>query len=66
MLWVRNMSKMAELQVEVEDLIEQGMTAKFISAKLNIPIDWVYSLIEERECLELEKQYNAMGDGEFL
>ena len=55
------MSKMAELQMEVEELIEQGMTAKFISAKLNIPIDWVYSLIEERQSFELQKQYEFMN-----
>lgn len=60
------MSKMAELQLEIEDLIEQGMTVKYICTTLNIPIDWVYSLIEERQLLELDKQYNAMGCGEFL
>jgi hypothetical protein len=60
------MSKMAELSSMIDDLVEQGMTAKFIATTLNVPIEWAIQAIEERECLEIEKQYNAMGDGEFL
>jgi orotate phosphoribosyltransferase-like protein len=60
------MSKMAELSARIDELVEQGMTAKFIAATLNVPIEWAMDAMEQREFLELEKQYGAMGDGEFL
>lgn len=52
------MSKMAELSLEIEDLLKQGMTPKFIAVTLHIPIDMVYDTLE---CLELEKQYEMMS-----
>jgi hypothetical protein len=58
------MSKMAELSMQIEELVEQGMTAKFISASLNIPIEWAYHAIEERSQLELQKQHEFINYGE--
>jgi hypothetical protein len=58
------MSKMAELSMQIEELVEQGMTAKFISATLNVPIEWVYYAIEERNQLELQKQNEFINYGE--
>jgi len=55
------MSKMAELAMEIDDLIEQGMSAKFIAIKLNIPIQMVQDAFEQRENLELEKQYECLS-----
>jgi len=55
------MSKMAELAMEIDDLIEQGMSAKFIAIKLNIPIQMVQDAFEQRENLELEKQYEFLS-----
>jgi hypothetical protein len=55
------MSKMAELAMEIDDLIEQGMSAKFIAIKLNIPIQMVQDAFEQRENLELEKQYEYLS-----
>lgn len=58
------MSKMAELSMQIDDLVEQGMTAKFISATLNVPIEWAFQAIEERHQLELQKQqeFNSYGE----
>jgi hypothetical protein len=50
------MSKMAELSMEIDDLVEQGMTAKFIAATLNVPLEFVYAAIDAR--YELENQTN--------
>jgi len=55
------MSKMAELAYEIEELLAQGMSPKFIVATLNVPIEMVYDTIEQLECLELEKQYEMMS-----
>ena len=55
------MSKMAELAMEIDDLIEQGMSAKFIAIKLNIPIQMVQEAFEQRENLEIEKQYEFLS-----
>jgi hypothetical protein len=52
--------------MQIEELVEQGMTAKFISATLNVPIDWVYYAIEERNQLELQKQNEFINYGEEL
>jgi hypothetical protein len=56
------MSKMSELKTQIDDMVEQGMTAKFISAVLGVPFEWAQDAIEERECLEVEKQYTMMGN----
>ena len=52
---------MAELSMEINDLIEQGMSAKFIAIKLNIPIQMVQDEFDNRENLELEKQYEYLS-----
>jgi hypothetical protein len=55
------MSKMAELAMEIDDLIEQGMSAKFIAIKLGIPFQMVQDAFDQRENLELEKQYEYLS-----
>lgn len=55
------MSKMAELSMEINDLIEQGMTVKFIAAKLGIPFQMVQDEFDNREDLELQKQYEYLS-----
>jgi orotate phosphoribosyltransferase-like protein len=55
------MSKMSELALEIEELLEQGMTAKFIAVKLNVPIEMVYATVEQLECYEIEKQYEMLS-----
>ena len=55
------MSKMAELSLQIEELLADGMSPKFIAVTLNVPIDMVYDTIEQIECVELEKQYEMMS-----
>ena len=55
------MSKMAELALEIEDLLKDGMSPKFIAVTLNAPLEMVYDIIEQIQCLELEKQYEMMS-----
>jgi hypothetical protein len=60
------MSKMGEVVLEMEELVEQGMSAKFIAAKLNVPIDWAMRAIEVRHELEEQKRQEFIGYGEEL
>jgi formyltetrahydrofolate hydrolase len=55
------MSKMAELSMEINDLIDQGMSVKFIATKLGIPFQMVQDEFDNRENLELEKQYEYLS-----
>ena len=55
------MSKMAELSLEIEELLAKGMSPKFIAVTLNCPLGMVFDTIEHLECLELEKQYEMMS-----
>ena len=52
------MSRMSELSMQIEELVEKGMTAKFIAASLNVPIEWAEYAIEERYELEKQNQDN--------
>jgi hypothetical protein len=54
------MSKMSGTIMEINELVDAGMSAKFIAVKLNIPIQWAEQAIQDREDLELMKQYEAM------
>jgi len=54
------MSKMAELSAQIEDLVEQGMTAKFIAVTLNIPFHWAEQAVRDRQELEIQKQNEMM------
>lgn len=54
------MSKMAELSMQIDDLVEQGMSAKFIAVALDIPLAWAEQAINDRMDLELAKQYESM------
>ena len=55
------MSKMAELAYEIEELLKEDMSPKFIAVTLNVPVQTVYELIEQLECLELEQQYEMLS-----
>lgn len=47
------MSRMAELALEIEDLLEQGLTPVEISRQLCVPQEWV-----------LEVEYNLYGESD--
>ena len=55
------MSKMAELSAQIDELVEQGMSAKFISVTLGVPFEWAQHAVQEREALEIEKQYEYLS-----
>jgi orotate phosphoribosyltransferase-like protein len=52
---------MAELALEIEELLAEGMTTKFIAVKLNVSIEMVNTIIEQLECYEIEKQYEMLS-----
>jgi hypothetical protein len=55
------MSKMAELSMEIEELLAEGMSPKFIAVTLEVPIEMVYDTIEQLECMEVERQYEFLS-----
>jgi DNA-binding CsgD family transcriptional regulator len=55
------MSKMAELSMEIEELLAEGIAPKLIAVTLDIPVEMVYDTIEQLECLEIEKQYEFLS-----
>jgi hypothetical protein len=58
------MSKMAELSARIDDLVEQGMSAKFIAATLNIPYHWAEDAINDRIQLEEQKRQEFLSYGD--
>ena len=55
------MSKMSELHVDVMDAVEQGMSIKYLVATFGISFDLAEQLVEQRENLEIEKQYEFLS-----
>lgn len=41
------MSKMSDLMLEIQDLVERGFDAKFIAAALDVPLYWAENAIKE-------------------
>ena len=58
------MSKMAELALDIEELLAEGMSPKFIAVTLNCPIEMVYDNLEQLENLELEKKIDIKNERE--
>lgn len=59
------MSKMASLMLDIQELAERGMSAKFIAVSLNVPLAWAQEGIDEYERHQhLERQYQMMMDAE--
>lgn len=40
------MSKMAELEIEILDMLSEGETPVYISRVLDVPVTWVYEAME--------------------
>lgn len=55
------MSAMKNLVIDMQEMAEQGFSAFSIAAKLNVPLSWAEEIVNEREDLELEKQYEMMS-----
>jgi hypothetical protein len=43
------MSKMSELSLEIEMMLEKGDHPATISAVLDVPVSWVYEVLEDAE-----------------
>jgi hypothetical protein len=48
------MSKMSDLSLEIELMIEQGTHPVTIAKRLDIPLSWVYDTLEQMEPSEEE------------
>jgi hypothetical protein len=55
------MSKMATLVYDIEELLNEGMSPKFIVATLNCPIEMVYDVLDQLDLIEMQKQYEMMS-----
>ena len=55
------MSKMAELALDIEELLNEGISPKMVAAILETPIEMVYQIVEQLEYQELEKHYEFMS-----
>jgi electron transfer flavoprotein alpha/beta subunit len=40
------MSKMSDLNVQIQDLLDQGQTPFMIAQMLDVPVSWVYEVEE--------------------
>lgn len=58
------MSKMAELALDIEELLAEGIKPNMVATILAVPLEMVYEIIEQLECLELEKQYEFISYSE--
>lgn len=41
------MSKMSELHIEIQELLEDGFVPSEVAEKLEVPIDWVEAVMED-------------------
>jgi len=57
------MSKMSEIYITIEEMYNDGMTAKKISDFTGYPLAWVYSVIETLDGPD-ESSYNDALDGD--
>ena len=48
------MSKMSDLSLEIEMMIEDGANPVTIAKRLDIPLSWVYNILEQMEPSEEE------------
>lgn len=57
---MRKVGGISDVMIDIEELVEKGMSAKYIAAVLGVPYEWVEQAIENRNGLELEHQYEMM------
>ena len=48
------MSKMADLCMEIEEMLEKGDHPATISAVLEVPVSWVYEVSDQKETEEFD------------
>ena len=60
------MSRMSDLYLDIEYLLEQGLSCERVSARLNVPINWVYSVFANMRDWDQDCYRNQqMTDCEF-
>jgi hypothetical protein len=58
------MSSMAEIAIEIEDMLDEGYRPITISALLNVPVTWVYDVAEKQHSesnTEVYSPYNTVN-----
>ena len=55
------MSGIKKLLEDMREMAEEGFSAISIAVKFNVPMNWAEQIVNEREDLELEKQYEMMS-----
>ena len=58
------MSKMAELDLEIQTMLEDGYRPVTIASVLNVPVTWVYDVVEmqqEESNTEVFNPYNTVN-----
>jgi hypothetical protein len=53
------MSKMADLDLEIRELLEDGVSPSVISKELKVPVTWVYVTMKELELETLSEKGNT-------
>ena len=56
------MSNMAEIDLEIRDMLDEGLSPLRISSLLEIPMEMVYDIIEESTD---DSDYDESMDGDF-
>jgi len=55
------MSKMAELDLSIRDMLEEGYNPVSISVRLGIPVHFVYDILEEDQYGEELSPFNTVN-----
>jgi hypothetical protein len=55
------MSKMAELDLSIRDMIEEGYNPVSISVRLRIPLHFVYDVLEYEQDMEELSPFNTVN-----
>ena len=58
------MSKMSEVVVDIEEMLDEGYRPHTISVRLGIPVEWVYDVAEKQQTesnTEVFSPYNTVN-----
>ncbi len=53
------MSKMADLEIEIRELLEDGVRPSIVASELKVPVTWVYATMKELEQEVLSEKGNT-------
>ena len=58
------MSKISELSIDIQEMLEEGYRPVTIATMLNVPVTWVYDVVEmqqEESNTEVFNPYNTVN-----